>query len=52
MVKRFLDANGRDLTGVLGVALTTIGAAQAYPPAAFLVPGIFCLASAILWRYR
>lgn len=50
--RRFLADNARDLTGLVGLALTTIGASHVYPPAGYLVPGVFLLASAILWRYR
>ncbi len=52
MVGRWLAENARDLTGVAGLVLVTIGAAQMYPPAGYLTPGLFMLASAILWRYR
>lgn len=51
-MKQFLNDHARDVTGLLGLGLTTIGAAQIYRPAGYLVPGIFFLASAILWRYR
>ena len=49
---RWLSDHARDLTGVIGLGLTTAGAAQVYPPLGYLVPGAFCLAAAILWRYR
>lgn len=42
----------RDVTGLVGLALTTVGAALVYPPAGFLVPGIVLLALAVVWRTR
>ena len=49
---RWLATNARDLAGLTGIGLTTIGAAHIYPPAVYLVPGLFCLVAAIFWRYR
>ncbi len=42
--------NARDLAGLLGLALTTAGAAWVYAPAGFLVPGVLLLGIAIFWR--
>ncbi len=49
-IGRWCSENARDLAGLAGIALTTIGAAQVYAPAGYLVPGVFLLVSAILWR--
>lgn len=52
MVKRLLLEHARDLIGLIGLGLVTVGSAQVYAPAGYLVPGAFCLTMAILWRYR
>lgn len=49
---RFLLTHARDGIGLLGIGLTTIGAAHVYAPLGYLVPGVFCLTAAVLWRYR
>jgi hypothetical protein len=51
-VKRLLSAiDARDVAGLIGLSLVTVGCWQMYPPAAFLVPGAILLGLA-LWRVR
>jgi hypothetical protein len=47
-----LMVNARDIIGVVGLTLTTAGAAWVYPPAGCIVPGLFLLAAAVFWRMR
>ncbi len=43
-MSKYLD----DLLFVIGAALVSTGAGMIYPPAAFIVAGVFCIAGAVL----